>query len=269
MTADPARLGRKAEASTLLDHAVRLGLIVYGIEHLLLAWLAGNLALGDRSGSVSGKGALRELASTGLGRTSLYVVAAGFAALVLWQALEAAFGHRADDGLTRARKRVTSAGKAVFYGALGYGALKLAMGSSSGTSTDAWSARLMAQPYGAALVAVVGLVVLSVAVGFVFLGWTERFRDHLGPGATAGKDGSAYVLFGKVGYLAKGVAVGAVATLFLWAAWSHDPQKSGGLDQALSKVLHQPFGPALLGLISAGIACYGLFCFAWAKHLDR
>jgi hypothetical protein len=270
MTADPARLGRKAENSTLLDHAVRLGLVVYGVEHLLIAWLAGNLALGDRSGSVSSKGALKELASTGLGRTSLYVVAAGFAALVVWQALQAAFGHRRDDGFTLARKRVASAGKAVFYGVLGFGALRLATGSSaSGKSTDTWSAKLMAQPYGAALVAVVGLVILSVAVGFLFLGWTEKFRDHLGPGATAGKDGSAYVLFGKVGYLSKGVAIGVVGGLFLWAAWTHDPQKSGGLDQALSRVLHQPFGPVLLGLIALGIACYGLFCFAWARHLDH
>lgn len=269
MTADPAQLARKAHSSSLLDHAVRVGLVVYGVEHLLLAWLAGNLALGDRSGSVSGKGALKELASTGLGRTSLYVVAIGFAALVVWQALEAGFGHLTERGLTRTRKRLVSAGKAVFYAALGYGALKLATGSGSGKGTDAWSAKLMAQPYGAALVGLVGLVILSVAIGFVFLGWTERYREHLGPGATAGKDGSAYVLFGKVGYLAKGVSFAVVAGLFLWAAWSHDPQKSGGLDQALSKVLHQPFGPLLLGLIAAGIACYGLFCFAWAKHLDR
>lgn len=269
MAVDPGRIARKAERSDLLDHAARIGLVVYGIEHLLIAWLAANLAFGERSGSVSGKGALKELASTGLGRTSLYVVAAGFAALVVWQASEALFGHRLDDGLTRVRRRLVSAGKAIFYGVLGYGALKLALGSSSGKGPEGWTATLLAQPYGAALVGVVGLVILSVAIAFLVLGWTERFRDHLGPGGTAGKDGSAYVVFGKVGYLAKGVAYAIVAGLFLWAAVSHDPQKSGGLDQALSKVVHQPFGPVLLGLIAAGIACYGLFCFAWAKHLDR
>ncbi|MGZ4457203.1 MAG: DUF1206 domain-containing protein, partial [Nocardioides sp.] len=31
----------------------------------------------------------------------------------------------------------------------------------------------------------------------------------------------------------------------------------------------QPFGPFLLGLIAVGIACYGLFCFARARHLSR
>jgi hypothetical protein len=33
-------------------------------------------------------------------------------------------------------------------------------------------------------------------------------------------------------------------------------------------VLQQPFGPVLLVLIAAGIACYGLFCFARARHLS-
>jgi hypothetical protein len=55
----------------------------------------------------------------------------------------------------------------------------------------------------------------------------------------------------------------------VYAALTHDADKSGGLDQALLKVLDQPFGPLLLALAAAGIACYGLFCFAWARHLDR
>jgi len=57
--------------------------------------------------------------------------------------------------------------------------------------------------------------------------------------------------------------------LFLYAAVTHDPQKSGGLDEALHKLLQQPFGAPVLVLIAMGFACFGLFCFAWARHLDR
>ena len=60
-----------------------------------------------------------------------------------------------------------------------------------------------------------------------------------------------------------------VGSLFLYAALTHDPKKSGGLDQALQTVLEQPFGQALLTAIAIGIAAYGLFCFARAKHLSR
>jgi hypothetical protein len=60
-----------------------------------------------------------------------------------------------------------------------------------------------------------------------------------------------------------------VGGLFIWAAWTHDPQKSGGLDQALHKVLQQPFGAPMLVALGLGIACYGAYAFAWARHLDR
>jgi hypothetical protein len=77
------------------------------------------------------------------------------------------------------------------------------------------------------------------------------------------------VLLGTAGYLSKGVAFALVGLLFVWAAWTHDPQKSGGLDQALHKVLEQPLGAPVLLAIAVGIACFGLFCFAWARHLRR
>jgi len=60
-----------------------------------------------------------------------------------------------------------------------------------------------------------------------------------------------------------------VGGLFLYAGFTHDPKKSGGLDQALHKVLEQPFGQLLLVAIGVGIGCYGLFCFARARHLSR
>lgn len=47
------------------------------------------------------------------------------------------------------------------------------------------------------------------------------------------------------------------------------PQEVGGLDVALETVRRQPYGQVLLLLIAAGIACYGLFTFARARHLSR
>src|SRR5689334_19981396 len=105
--------GHRAHNSEWMDHAARVGLVSYGVVHLILAWLALRLALGDSGGNASNQGALHQLAQNGLGRVSLYVVAAGFLALVVWQGLEAAFGHRDEDGGKRVLKRVTSAGKVV------------------------------------------------------------------------------------------------------------------------------------------------------------
>lgn len=270
VAAQRERLGRKAESSDALDHAVRVGLVGYGVVHLLIAWLALQLAFGDRSGKASSSGALHQLAQSGLGRTSLYVVAAGFAALVLWQGLEAAVGRRDEEGGKRVWKRFVSAVKTVVYATLGYSALDIASGSdTSGGGTDTWTAKLMAMPAGVWLVAAVGLVLAGVGVNLVYRGWAEKFLSKLDVDGSTGRSGRAYALVGKAGYTAKGVAFVIVGMLFLSAAWTHDPEKSGGLDQALSKLLEQPFGVPMLVAVAVGIACFGAFCFAWARHLDR
>ena len=78
--------------------------------------------------------------------------------------------------------------------------------------------------------------------------------------------GTAFTWLGKAGYAAKGVAIGVIGSLFVYAAATHEAKKSGGLDQALHKILQQPFGPVLLTLVAVGIAAYGLFAFARAKQ---
>jgi hypothetical protein len=270
ITSKAARLDHHADHSYALDVGVRIGLIAYGVVHLLIAWLAVRLVFGGSSQSANSKGALHELATTSLGRVSLYVVAGGLFALAVWQLIEAAAGHRDVRGGKRTFKRVTSAGKAVIYGTVGVSAFKTAIGSGSGGGgTHSMTARLMSMPAGPLIVGAVGVGVLCVAGFLAHRGWTEKFMKKLDFDGRTGRDGRAYRIFGKVGYLSKGVALAIVGGLFIWAAATHDPHKSGGLDQALHRLLHAPFGPALLVAVAAGIACYGVFCFAWARHLDQ
>jgi type IV secretory pathway VirB2 component (pilin) len=262
--------GRRADDSDWMDHAVRVGLVSYGIVHLIIAWLALRLAFGDGGGSASSQGALQQVAKTGVGQVSLYVAGLGFVALVVWQALEAIWGHRDEDGGKRVLKRLTSAAKVVLYVSLAVSAARTAAGSSSGSGgTDGMTAKVMELPGGPVLVGAVGVGVLVVAGFLAFRGLSEGFRSKLDSGGQTGKDGRAYVLFGKIGYVAKAVALAIVGVLFLYAAVTHDPDKSAGLDQALHKLIQQPFGSPLLVLVALGFACYGLFAFAWARHLDR
>jgi len=262
--------GRRADDSDWMDHAVRVGLVSYGIVHLIIAWLALRLAFGDGGGSASSQGALQQVAKTGVGQVSLYVAGLGFVALVVWQALEAIWGHRDEDGGKRVLKRLTSVAKVVLYVSLAVSAVRTAAGSSSSSGgTDGMTAKVMELPGGPVLVGAVGVGVLVVAGFLAFRGLSEGFRSKLDAGGQTGKDGRAYVVFGKIGYVAKAVALAIVGVLFLYAAVTHDPDKSAGLDQALHKLLQQPFGSPLLVLVALGFACYGLFAFAWARHLDR
>jgi hypothetical protein len=263
------RTGRDAKDSDWLDHAVRAGLVAYGVVHLMIAWIALQLAFGDQGGNASSSGALQALAKQPFGQVLIWLVALGMFLLVVWRLLEVAAGHREEDGGTRLRKRLGSAGKAVIYGSIGVSALQVAMGSGSGGGSDSMTARLMDLPAGQWIVGLVGLGIIAYGASLVVRAWTEKFAEHLDTEGRSGDAGRAYLLFGKVGYNAKGLAIGLVGGLFVYAAVTHDAQKSGGLDQALHKVLQQPFGPFLLAAIALGIGCYGLFCFARARHLSR
>jgi hypothetical protein len=271
VSAKADQLGREADDSDVLDHAVRVGLVAYGVVHLLIAWLAGQLAFGESAGSASGTGALSELAQKPFGQILLWVVGLGFFALVVWMLIEAVLGHRLEDGIKRVGKRLKSLGKAVVYAALGVSALKIAVGSGGGggEDTDTLTSRLMALPLGPLLVGAVGVGILVVGCAHIYKGITEKFKDDLKATGSTGNSGKLYIGLGKAGYISKGIALLVVGGLFVYAAATHDPEKSGGLDQALKTILDQPFGAPMLVLIAAGLACFGLFCFAWARHLDR
>jgi hypothetical protein len=266
------QLGRRAHRSSWLDHLARVGLIAYGVMHVVIGWLAVQLAFGDREGSASTSGAIHELADQSFGGVLVWAVAVGMYLLAGWQLVEAALGHQDQDGIDRVRKRLTSAGKAVVYAVIGTSAVKVALGESSGgseKSTDTMTANLMDLPAGQVLVGLVGVGIVVVGGALVFKGVTDRFLRDIDAGGRIGATGSAYTWLGRFGYAAKGAAITVVGGLFCYAAITHEADESGGLDQALGEVLEQPFGPVLLTAMGLGFACFGLFRFAWARHLDR
>lgn len=265
---DQEELRRKATDSDALDAGIRLGLVAYGVVHLLIAWIAVQLVLGHDPAQASAQGAMQELAGKPLGGVLVWAVAIGMFFLVVWRSLEAAVGHRDADDDKRPWLRAASLGKAVVYAAIGVSAVKTALGSGSSGQGKGLTAKVMDWPAGTWIIGAVGLVILGVGVAHVRKGLSEDYRKQLTAEGRSGDAGSAYLLLGKVGYVAKGVTIGLVGILFGYAAISHDPNRSGGLDTALRTVLEQPYGPYLLCAIAAGLACFGLFCLVRARHLS-
>lgn len=263
------QVGQEVHHSKTLDRGIRFGMVVYGLVHLVVAWLAIQLALGDHSAQASQQGAMQTLADQSFGPVLLWLIAIGMFVLVLWRVFEVFVGHQEYQGGKRWRRRATSAFKAVVYGYIGYLALRFAIGSGSSSNSTSYTKSLMNQTYGPWIVGAIGVAIALYGVSYARRGWTEKFMENLDARGTIGDTGRAYRWVGKVGYIAKGIAFMVIGGLFVAAGVTHDPQKSGGLDQALHTVLQQPFGPFLLILIGAGIGCYGLFCFARARHLSR
>ena len=257
---------RKVETSSAYQWLVRVGLIFYGLVHLLVAWLAIRLALGvgGSDEEASNTGALRSLAETPLGRGLLWVVAVGFFALVVWQVITALIGFVEFDGFKRVRKRLAAALRAVLYGYLGVASARIAAGPESDEAEDAQeslSQGLLGLPFGQVLVGLIGLAVLGYAIAQVTKAFRTSFHDELDTTLSG-----APLRLTQAGFVGKGIAIGIVGGLFLWAALDADAQKAGGLDQALQQVLNQPFGQWLLIALAVGIGAYGIYCFFWARH---
>jgi Domain of Unknown Function (DUF1206) len=239
---------------------VGVGLVSYGLLHLVIAWIALQLVFGKRA-EASPEGALSQLGRQPLGGVLLWIMAVGLFTLAVWQAVEATIGRDQPGRDGRTRRRLASAGRAVVYLALGVLAVGVATrASGSGQGEETISAKLMSIPFGQILVALIGASVVGIGVAQVVKGVKQNFIEDLDLGAPR------WVRrLGTVGYCAKGTALGMVGGLFVWAAITYDPDKAGGLDAALKTIRDQPFGSVLLAIIAAGLACFGVYCFFWAK----
>jgi hypothetical protein len=252
-----ARAAQKAQQSSLYDVSITLGLIAYGVVHLLIAWIALQLAWGKSNEEASQQGALQELAGKPFGGVLLWVVAIGLFALVIWKALEVAYGY------LDTWKKVSSAGRAVVYLVLGISAVRVAVGSggSSTSSERSMTGRLMENPAGRVLVIIVGLVVIGIGVRQIYKAATKKFTEDL-----SGIVPPAMITLGRVGYAAKGVVFIIAGALFAWAGISYEPAKAGGLDTALRTLKQQPYGSWLLTFMALGLACFGIYCFFWSRN---
>ncbi|MGW8567592.1 DUF1206 domain-containing protein [Isoptericola sp. NPDC055881] len=264
-SASPSSTPRRANRSPALQVLARGGYISSGVLHLLLGWLAIRLAVGSPSGSPDQQGALRQLAAAPGGAVLLWLTAAGFAALALWQLTETLVGVPGAESSKQARERIKAGGKAVLYGALAAMAVGVATGATGGGSEEGLTADVLHMTAGRWLVGAVGLAVVVGGVVHVVSGWRKSFVDDL-QGTGGGAVGQAVVRLGQVGYVAKGVALAVVGGLFVAAAVTADPQKAGGLDDALRTIRDQPFGTVLLVVTGVGIAAYGVYSFARARY---
>lgn len=244
----------------------RIGLASYGIVHLLVAWLAIQVAMGDDS-KADKTGALKTVAANPAGALLLWVITIGLSAFVLWQLVEAIWGHETA-GEHRTRKRLVNLGEALLFGYLAYTAGRIAASGSAPGDSDQASlvAKLLAEPYGKALVAIGGLAVVAVALFVVRHGFRKRFVEELDLAGATPATQRTVIRLGQVGYMAIGAVYGIAGILVVVAAVRSDPSKATGLDTALKTLAAQPYGVVLLVIVALGLAAFGVYCLFDARY---
>lgn len=252
----------EVEQSRVVAGLASAGHVVNGLVHILIGALAIGVALG-LGGSADQQGAMRAIRSTPFGVIGLWVAAAALFALALYSIAS---------GITSLRRKATEGlkelGRAVGYAAVGALALSYALGGSSDgdTAPRTLSARLLATGWGSVLLFAAAAVVLAIGVGLVVGGIRRSFLRDVD---LRGMSRRVFTALGTVGYVAKGISIGAIGALLMVAVLRHNPDDAAGLDGSLKRLVELPFGPVLLVLIGVGLMLYGGFCFARARTVVR
>lgn len=269
---------RAAHSRTLRSMA-RVGLVGYASLHLLVAWLALQLAWragrsrrADGSTAVDQGGALALLADSAVGPLLLSLLTAGLTGLCVWQAVEVLRHHRTLPAPGPGRRRaavqlVKTVGTALFYGFLAVSAARAALGHTSRPGEDTRAVRgVLSWPGGQALVVAVGLVVIGIGVYHVRKGLRSDFLDEIDLSTVSPALRALAHRASQAGFVLKGVAFVLVGAVVGWAAAAFDPARATGLDGALRAVAAEPHGGWVLTVVAVGLAAFAVYCLARARH---
>ncbi|MFJ9793251.1 DUF1206 domain-containing protein [Streptomyces globosus] len=260
---------RGAVNGSAVGIAARWGFAARGVLYVLVGLIALRIAFGDSGGQADRGGALAVLSAQPLGSVLLWALGAGLVGMAVWRLSEALFGG-AGEGGHKARKRLASAARCVFYAFVAYSVLRFAAGESSGSgSGDQQSKDVTAQaldlPAGRWLVGFAGVGIVVAGVWIAGRAALRKYHKHLKLGAMSRKERRFTDVTGVVGGVARGLVFAVVGVFVTRAALTYEPNEAKGVDDALRSFAEMPAGPWLLALVAAGLAFFGLFSFAMAR----
>jgi Domain of Unknown Function (DUF1206) len=256
------------------DHWVatlaRLGYATIGVVYLMIGTLATQAALGTGGAIADTRDVLVTIARQPFGRVLLGLTALGLSGYVLWRLVQAGFDPERQG--TDARGLLTRLGFAVSgvaYAALAVLAARMALsagGAGGHAAEQAWTALVLAQPFGRWLVGSLGGIMIGVGLAHVYRAYTAQFMQEYATGEMSARQQRWAKWLGQCGLAAWGVTFGIIGGFFLYAGVSADPSEPRGLGGALVAVAQQPYGPWLLGVVALGLVAYGLFCLSQALY---
>ncbi|MCZ2813765.1 MULTISPECIES: DUF1206 domain-containing protein [unclassified Modestobacter] len=274
---DAVARAREVTDHPVLEHLARVGLVAYGVLHLLIGWLAFRIAWFVEPGTEDADqtGALQAVSESPGGRVLLWGIGLGLFALALWQAGEVL---RWWTGLLRPDHRLRTgvvctkcAAKAVVYAVLGLTALFFAVGAGyqADERFQAMADDALEIPGGSTLVVAVGLGVAAVGLYVLVRGVTGKFMRDVDLDSAPDRWEPLIERLGSVGYVAKGIAFTVSGGLLVYAAATRDVSTATGLDGAMNAIGGVPTGRWLLTAVAVGFMAFGVYALVRARYPDR
>jgi hypothetical protein len=246
----------------------RAGLVARGVVYGIVGILALKLAVGSGGKATTQRGALMTLAQEPFGKALLIATAVGLAGYATWRLVRAGVGHGSEQN-DSAVKRVAGVASGVAYAALCVTAVKILAGASSGGGSNApkqTTGGVLGWTGGTVIVGVVGAILIGVAVFQGYKGVSKKFLDDSKTREMSREAQRAFTAIGVFGHLARMVVFGLIGYGLVKAAVDYNPRSAIDLDGALNQLLHDSYGPFLLGVVAAGLIGFALYSVADARY---
>ena len=243
-----------------VEHLARMGYAAKALLYITIGILAAQAGLGQGGRTTDTRGAMQAMYGVTWGRVVLMIVAAGLLGYALWRLVEAVLDpERRGTGFKGTALRLGFAGRAVFHGALGIAALRLAAGDlSSGSDGQPryWTERAFGLPGGELLVWLAAASIIGYGLYQLYRAWATKLGRQLQLDRIPDPALGVLVGVSRFGIAARGVVFCLIGFFLARAAAQHDAGEAGGLRESLRAVAgwgRWPFVVVALGLVAYGV----------------
>jgi succinate dehydrogenase hydrophobic anchor subunit len=238
----------------------RVGYAARGILFLIIGGFALLAAGGLPVHPQGAREALEHLFRGPIAAVLLWLLAFGLLCFAGWrlrQAILDSEGYgRGVYGLTR---RCVLAASGVFYIALAVATARVTIAPRQASEDQAareWTAWIMAQPFGRAIIALIAAGFVSLAIGLAIKAYRAPARQRLD---IRHKFRIWAVLAGSFGILTRAVVFLLIGGFLGLAAYDSNSREAAGLAGVLRAMQHQTLGAMLLAVAACGLLAFGAF----------
>jgi hypothetical protein len=241
----------------------KAGYAARGFIYVVIGVLALMEAFGSSGETGGSKNAIREMFEFPGGLILLWVIALGLIGYSVWRFVQSVLD--ADDHGTDMKGLVIRAGLFVssvthialagyaIYVAVNYGAADSESGQSG---SQGMVQAMLGWPAGRWIVGFVGLCIIGAGVAHAMKAHKEKFRKRF---VIEAEKMQKIKWICIVGLYARGIAFLIIGGMFLYAAWTQNPDNAGGLKEVFATLTEQSYGTVLLAAMAIGLLCFGLY----------
>jgi type IV secretory pathway VirB2 component (pilin) len=197
----------------------------------------------------------------------LYAILVGLIAYALWGFIRALFDplHRGSDleGLAVRAGYLVSGISYAFLALATYGLItggaSAARNGASTAQTQQLTATIFTYSWGPWAVGIAGVILTAAGLIQFIQGLRNDFERQFDAYALDAYQRKWMDRLGRFGTAARGVVYTMLGLFLFIAAYRHDPSQAQGIDGVLTALLHQPYGPWLLGVVALGLVAFGAY----------